>query len=81
MLLDSRKVSAVELTRAALDRIGQVEDRLKAFVTVTGDLALDQARKADRRIADGRAAPLRPDHVYYLVMGHAHYPSLGLTPV
>ena len=58
MLLDNGQVSAVELTRAALDRIAQVEDRLNAFVTVTGDLALEQAREADRRIAGGRAAPL-----------------------
>ena len=58
MLLDNGQVSAVELTRAALDRVAQVEDRLKAFVTVTGDLALEQAREADRLIADGRAAPL-----------------------
>ena len=57
-LLDSRRVSAVELTRAALDRIEQVEDRVKAFVTVTADPALDQASEADRRIAEGRAAPL-----------------------
>ena len=58
MLLDNGQVSAVELTRAALDRVAQVEDRLNAFVTVTGDLALEQAREADRRIAAGRAAPL-----------------------
>ena len=57
-LLDSRQVSAVELTHAALDRIAQVEDRLKAFVTVTGDLALEQACEADRRISEGRAASL-----------------------
>ena len=57
-LLDRREVSSVELTRAALDRIAQVEDRVKAFVTVTEDLALRQAEDADRRIAEGHAAPL-----------------------
>ena len=31
-LLDRREVSSVELTRAALDRIAQVEDSVKAFV-------------------------------------------------
>ena len=57
-LLDSRQVSAVELTRAALDRIGEVEDRVRAFVTVTESLAMAQAKEADRRIAAGDAAPL-----------------------
>ena len=57
-LLDSRQVSSVELTRAAFDRIGEVEDSVSAFVTLTEDLALAQAREADRRIAEGNAAPL-----------------------
>ena len=57
-LLDRGEVSSVELTRAALDRIAQVEDSVKAFVTVTEDLALQQAEQADRRIASGDAAPL-----------------------
>ena len=57
-LLDRREVSSVELTRAALDRIAKVEDSVKAFVTVTEDLALRQAKDADRRIAAGDAATL-----------------------
>ena len=48
----------MELTRAALDRIGEVEDRVKAFVTITEDVALDQARRADERIAAGDSASL-----------------------
>ena len=43
-LLDGRELSSVELTRAVLDRIHQVEPRVKAFVTVTGEVALEQAR-------------------------------------
>ena len=57
-LLDDRRISSVELARAALDRIGQVEERVKAFVSVTEDMALEQARAADSRIAAGDAAPL-----------------------
>ncbi len=57
-LLDSRQVSAVELARASLERIARVEDRVRAFVSVTEDLALEQAHEADRRISEGRAAPL-----------------------
>ena len=57
-LLDSRQVSAVELTSAALDRVGDVDDRVRAFVTVTESLAMEQAREADRRIAAGDARAL-----------------------
>ena len=57
-LLDSREVSSEELTRAALDRIGQLEERVRAFVAVTPELAISQAREADRRIAAGDSAPL-----------------------
>ena len=57
-LLDRGEVSSVELTRAALDRVGQVDDRVKAFVTVTGEFALAQAARADERIAEGSAGPL-----------------------
>ena len=57
-LLESRQVSSEELTMAALGRIEQVDSRVGAFVTVTGDAALDQARQADEAIAHGSAAPL-----------------------
>ncbi len=52
-MVRSRKVSAVELTRATLDRIDRLEPKLKAFITVTGELAMTQARRADREIARG----------------------------
>ena len=57
-LLDRREVSSVELTGAALERIDQVDGRIGAFVTVTRELALDQAAEADQRIAAGDATPL-----------------------
>ncbi|PKB73329.1 MAG: aspartyl/glutamyl-tRNA amidotransferase subunit A [SAR202 cluster bacterium Io17-Chloro-G7] len=56
--LDRRDVSSVELTQACLDRIEQVEDRVKSFVTVTADLALKQAQEADRLMSSGAAGPL-----------------------
>ena len=46
-LLRSREASSVEITEACLERITQVESKINAFVTVTGDLALEQARKVD----------------------------------
>jgi aspartyl-tRNA(Asn)/glutamyl-tRNA(Gln) amidotransferase subunit A len=41
------------LTEAALDRIRSVDDRVKAFLTVTDDLALQQADAVDAKIAAG----------------------------
>ncbi len=48
-LLRARKISSVELTRAHLDRIRAVDDKVKAFTLVTDDLAMQQAKEADRR--------------------------------
>ena len=52
-LLRQRKISSVELTRAHLDRIRAVDEKVKAFTLVTGDLALKQAEEADRRFSSG----------------------------
>jgi aspartyl-tRNA(Asn)/glutamyl-tRNA(Gln) amidotransferase subunit A len=57
-LLARRELSSRELTQAVLDRIRQVEERVRAYVTVTEDLALKQADEADKRIAAGEATPL-----------------------
>ncbi len=53
-LLRARKLSPVELTRAYLARIEALNPRLNAFAAVTADLALEQARRAERDIAAGR---------------------------
>jgi aspartyl-tRNA(Asn)/glutamyl-tRNA(Gln) amidotransferase subunit A len=50
-MLRQRKISSVELTRAHLDRIRAVDDKVKAFTLVTDDLALKQAEEADRRFS------------------------------
>jgi aspartyl-tRNA(Asn)/glutamyl-tRNA(Gln) amidotransferase subunit A len=52
-LLKDKKLSSVELTRACLERVKEVEPEVKALVTVTEELALKQAEKADRRIGKG----------------------------
>jgi aspartyl-tRNA(Asn)/glutamyl-tRNA(Gln) amidotransferase subunit A len=57
-LLDKREVSSQDLTRAVLDRIAAVDDRIRAYVTVTGDQAMERAAEADKRIAAGESAPL-----------------------
>ena len=57
-MLRSKQLSSVELTRAYLERIQQVEPKVQAMVTVTDDLALEQARRADERLAAGDAGHL-----------------------
>ncbi len=74
-LLRQRKVSAVEVLESALERIGQVDGRpgaldsgalsaedaqkVHAFITLTDERALAQAREVDRKLAAGEdAGPL-----------------------
>ena len=57
-LLDRREISSQELTRAVLERIQAVDERVRAYVTVTGELALERAAGADKLIAAGGAGPL-----------------------
>jgi aspartyl-tRNA(Asn)/glutamyl-tRNA(Gln) amidotransferase subunit A len=55
----SQDLSPVEVTTAFLERIELLDGELHAFVEVTAELALDQAREAERRYATGDgAAPL-----------------------
>lgn len=56
--LDAREFSSIELTRAHLDRIGAVDDRVHAYLHVMEDVALKQAAAADIRIANGGATAL-----------------------
>lgn len=52
-LLTTKQLSSVELTQAILQRIGEIDPKIKSYVTVSEELALEQARKADERIAKG----------------------------
>jgi Asp-tRNA(Asn)/Glu-tRNA(Gln) amidotransferase A subunit family amidase len=53
-LIQKREVSATELTRMYLDRLERYGPRLNCVVTLTRDLALDQAAQADKEIRAGR---------------------------
>jgi aspartyl-tRNA(Asn)/glutamyl-tRNA(Gln) amidotransferase subunit A len=52
-LLDSRRVTSTELTRAVLDHVRRTDAALGAFVTLCEEKALAQAAEADRRIENG----------------------------
>jgi aspartyl-tRNA(Asn)/glutamyl-tRNA(Gln) amidotransferase subunit A len=49
----ARKISPLELTRECLAQIQKLNPTLNAFITVTGDSALEQARAAEREIQSG----------------------------
>ncbi len=53
-LILSGELSPVELTQSQLDRIAALNPRLRAYATVTADLALEQATRAEAEIASGR---------------------------
>src|SRR5262249_22517941 len=53
-LLRTRQVSSLELTKLYLERLKKYDPVLRCVVTLTEELALKQAEKADREIAAGR---------------------------
>ena len=57
-MLQKGQVSSAELVEVFLDRIARLDARLNSFITVTPELARQQARAADRRIAAGTAGAL-----------------------
>ena len=53
-LVRKKSVSPVELTRACLERIAQLNPALNAFITMTADSALEDARRAEDEIQHGQ---------------------------
>src|SRR5215467_11113486 len=49
-LFRKRKLSPVELTKLLLARIDQLNSKLNAYLTVTADLALTQAKRAESEL-------------------------------
>ena len=57
-LLHDRKISSEELVRAYIDRNKETGKELNCYISFTTDKALEQAKKADARIASGDATAL-----------------------
>jgi aspartyl-tRNA(Asn)/glutamyl-tRNA(Gln) amidotransferase subunit A len=53
-----RELTAVAVTQAALERIGQLDGALRAFITVTREEALAAAEQVDRKVAAGEGKDL-----------------------
>ena len=56
--LRAKEFTSVELTESVLERVRAVEPKVHAYITVTEELALEQAREADAKYASGAATPL-----------------------
>ncbi|RLA94602.1 MAG: Asp-tRNA(Asn)/Glu-tRNA(Gln) amidotransferase GatCAB subunit A [Deltaproteobacteria bacterium] len=56
--LKKKEISSVELTKAILERIESIDSRIKAYITLTPEQALQKAREADKMIARGEITPL-----------------------
>ncbi|MBM7854275.1 aspartyl-tRNA(Asn)/glutamyl-tRNA(Gln) amidotransferase subunit A [Desulfohalotomaculum tongense] len=58
-LMLKKEVSAVEITNAVYSRIDEVEEKVKAYITITKEQALETARRVDEKIAAGeQVSPL-----------------------
>jgi amidase len=53
-LIQAREISPVEATKAELARIELLDPKLRSFAWLTPDLALEQARQAEREISKGQ---------------------------
>jgi aspartyl-tRNA(Asn)/glutamyl-tRNA(Gln) amidotransferase subunit A len=56
--LRARQFTSVELTQSVIDRVAATESRVHAYITLTPEIALEQAREADAKFAAGTATPL-----------------------
>jgi Asp-tRNA(Asn)/Glu-tRNA(Gln) amidotransferase A subunit family amidase len=52
-LVKNKKISSVELTRFFIDRIKKYGDSLQCVISLTEEIAMQQAQQADREIASG----------------------------
>lgn len=53
--IQAKKLSPIEVTMAMLDRIDQLDDKLKSFAHVMSDSALAEAAIAEKEIAQGKS--------------------------
>ncbi|MBR2430554.1 Asp-tRNA(Asn)/Glu-tRNA(Gln) amidotransferase subunit GatA [bacterium] len=56
--IKDKKVSATELTRATLDRINAIDEKLGSFNSLTEEIALNTAKKVDEKLAKNEELPL-----------------------
>lgn len=57
-LLDNKEISAVELTRMYLDRINLLDGKVESYLSVTEDMAMENAQQAQNIIDSGKSSLL-----------------------
>jgi len=66
-MIRSRKISPVELTQVVLDRIQAIDPKIRAYITVIPELALQTAREREKELMGkdplGPLHPRDPDHL------------------
>jgi Asp-tRNA(Asn)/Glu-tRNA(Gln) amidotransferase A subunit family amidase len=53
-LIRARQISSVELTKMYLERLKKYDPKLRCVITLTEEMALQQAKRADQELAAGR---------------------------
>lgn len=56
--MDAGEITSVQLTQAYLDNIAKYDPHIKAYLTISADIALEQAQQADALRAQGVKKPL-----------------------
>jgi aspartyl-tRNA(Asn)/glutamyl-tRNA(Gln) amidotransferase subunit A len=56
--LRNKDFTSVELTQSVLGRVAEMEPKVNAYITLTAELALEQAKEADAKYATGTATAL-----------------------
>jgi len=77
-LIKNKKISSLELTEIYLNRIKKLDKKINAFVTITENLAIEQAKKADKEIKDGNYKGLLHG-IPYGIKDLASYPKFPTT--
>ena len=52
--IKNKEISAVELTKASLERIHSIDEKLGAFNSLTEEIALNTAKKVDEKLQKGK---------------------------
>ena len=55
--LESKEISSCELTQAVIDRINSVDGKVKAYLTVNAEEAIEQAKAVDAKRMSGEKLP------------------------